>query len=223
MQTNTMGGYSTKSDLLYANLKDQIINGALKPGERLIVANVANEFKVSPMPVREAFQRLQQDGLITITPHVGAKVMSLDIKAFKEIISIRNELEPMAARLAATAMTDDQIQVLFDLTEAMKPCARERDARRYSELNQRFHGWIYSHCGNQTLDELIGSLQEKTERSRSIFLRDPERMEISTADHIHIAECIRARDPEAACAALRSHKKKGFEIIIKILSEEQGL
>lgn len=223
MQANVMSEYSTKSDLLYAHLKEQILDGVLRPGERLVVANVANEFQVSPMPVREAFQRLQQDGLITMTPHVGAKVVSLDMKSFKEIISIRNELEPMAARLAASEMTDEQINELFCLTDEMEACTKANDARLYSKLNQRFHSCIYQGCGNHTLCELIGSLQAKTERSRSIFMRDPNRMVTSTADHRQIAQCIRERDPEAAYTVFRTHKEKGFDLIIKMLSEEAGV
>lgn len=223
MQANVISEYSTKSDLLYTHLKEQIIDGVLRPGERLVVLNVANEFHVSPMPVREAFQRLQQDGLITMTPHVGAKVISLDMQSFKEIISIRNELEPMAARLAATEMNDEQINELFRLTEKMEACAGVSDARLYSKLNQCFHGCIYQGCGNHTLCELIESLQAKTERSRSIFMRDPDRMVTSANEHRQIAQCIRERNPEATYQAFRSHKEKGFDIIIRMLSEEAGV
>lgn len=213
-------GYSTKNDILYNQLKEQIINGVLRPGERLVVASVAKEFDVSPMPVREAFQRLQQDGLIEITPHVGAKVTAFDMKTFKEIIFIRNELEPLAAKLAATAMTDAQIDALFALTDEMARCAQAQDYHAYTQLNLRFHDGIYAGCGNATLYDLIRSLIAKTEFSKSIFMRDHQRMNTSTADHRHIAECIRARDPEAAYAAFRAHKQKGFEIITEILSHE---
>lgn len=220
MQHVSGAGYSTKNDILYNQIKEQIISGALRPGERLVVANVAKDFDVSPMPVREAFQRLQQDGLIEITPHVGAKVRAFDMKTFREIIYVRNELEPLAAKLAACAMTDAQIDALFALTVDMDRCTHAQDYHAYTLLNLRFHDAIYAGCGNDTLYDLIRSLIAKSEFSKSIFMRDHQRMTTSTADHRHIAECIRARDPEAAYAAFRAHKQRGFEIITEILSHE---
>lgn len=223
-----MGGtmanrYSTKNEILYNQLKEKILNGVLHPGERMVVANIAKEFQVSPMPVREAFQRLQQDGLIEIVPHVGAHVKALDLKTFQEIIYIRNELEPIAARLAAVNMPQARIDELFALTEEMEKCVQDGDPRLYTQLNLRFHECIYAECGNATLYDLIQSLRNKTERSKSIFMRDHQRMVTSTVDHKHIAQCIRDRDPEAAYTAFRSHKQTGFEIVIKLLEEEAGM
>lgn len=222
MSDAVINKYSTKNEILYNELKERILDGSFHSGERMVVANIAKEFQVSPMPVREAFQRLQQDGLIEIVPHVGAHVKAIDLKTFQEIIYIRNELEPIAARLAALNMPESQIDLLLSLTEEMEKCVQAGDPRYYTQLNLRFHGCIYANCGNATLYELIQSLRAKTERSKSIFMRDHERMAISTKDHKEIAECLRKRDPEAAYNSFRRHKQAGFEIIVKMLAEEVG-
>ncbi len=215
-----IGKYVTKNEILYSELKEKILNGTYRPGERIIVANVAKEFQVSAMPVREAFQRLQQDELIEIVPHVGAHVKRLDLQTFQEIIYIRNELEPLAAKLAALNMAEAQVDRLFALTEEMEQCVQDRDPRRYTQLNLQFHECIYANCGNSTLRDLIQDLRAKTERSKSIFMRFNQRMVTSTADHKRIAQCIRDRDPDAVYTAFRDHKQAGFEIVLKFLEEE---
>lgn len=222
MQDGMTKRYSTKNEILYGQIKEHILSGALRPGERLVVASIAQEFQVSPMPVREAFQRLQQDGLIEITPHVGAKVTAFDLKKFKESIFIRNELEPLAARLAAVAMDEKEIDRLFALTDEMEQCVQEQNYQQYTALNLQFHDVIYAGCGNDTLYEMIAALIARTEYTKSIFLRDHHRMAASTADHRRIAECIRNRNPETTYAEFRAHKQKGFEIITNILAREMS-
>ena len=80
--------YMTKNEYIYEKLKDEIVDGKLASGERIIIREVSKKFGVSGVPIREALNRLQQDGLVEIIPHVGAKVVEFDLKKFKEIMDV---------------------------------------------------------------------------------------------------------------------------------------
>ncbi len=212
-------GFYTKNDMLYSLLKDKLLSGAYHPGERLVVADLAAEFQVSPMPVREALQRLQQDGWVEITPHVGARVVTFDREKYLEIIAVRKVLEPMAASLAAERMDTTHVEQLFEIVAEMERCTAEGDTSSYSKLNRQFHNTIYSCCGNGTLLGIINDLIAKSSQSQSIFYRSPNRMQVSTQEHRQIAEAIRCKDFERAQLLMHRHKEEGFQLTVKLLED----
>lgn len=212
-------GFYTKNDMLYSLLKDKLLSGAYHPGERLVVADLAAEFQVSPMPVREALQRLQQDGWVEITPHVGARVVTFDREKYLEIIAVRNELESMAARLAAERMDAAHVAQLFEIVAEMEACTAEGDTSSYTKLNRQFHDTIYSCCGNGTLLGIINDLIAKSSQSQSIFYRSPKRMQVSTQQHRQIAEAISSKNFQRAQLLMHQHKEEGFELTIELLED----
>src|SRR4051794_30353862 len=90
----------TKAEMVYMQLHEKIIKGVIPPGSRLVISQIAKEFKVSEIPVREVIQRLAQEGYITLHPHVGPTVNSLSEEEVREIFEIRSNLESLAARLS---------------------------------------------------------------------------------------------------------------------------
>lgn len=214
--------YSTKSDIVYSLLKKKILEGALHPRERLVVANIAQDFHVSPMPVREALQRLHQEDLIEMIPHMGARVKVIDIESFKDMTIIRNALEPLAAKLAASRMTDAQIETLFDIVDKMEICAEGRDIERYTKLNQEFHDYIHKSCGNQALIDIIQNLEEKTLRSKGVFYRNPDSMKQSTKEHRKIAEAFRSRNDQQVYENTRIHEETCFRLVTQLLESDLG-
>lgn len=222
MDLNLEGMYATKNDAVYLLIKEEIVNGSFHPGERLTVAQLAKKYNVSPMPVREALKRLQQDGLIENVPHVGARVMQFDFDKFKEIVYIRNILEPLAVKLAASFLTDEQIEELEELINKMRSCVENKDIKSYTRLNNQFHDYLYKNCGNSTLYEIITSLREKSEHSRSIFSRDVSRIDKSFEEHEKCFKYLKLKDSKKAYESFKEHKEEGFKIIIKKLEEEMN-
>lgn len=213
MPTKLNQTFQTKNDLVYNALKEQIVTGEVMPGERITVMQVAEEFGVSAMPVREALKRLQQEGLVTITPHAGAQVVKCDDKQYQEITQIRILLEPYAAMLATPRLDEQDMEHLEKMLEEMELCVDSGDNLTYSELNTKFHQYIYSCCGNATLIETINSLWEKTRMSKNVFLMERDRMVPSIEEHKECLECLRRRDPEAVREAFDRHKRRGFEAV----------
>jgi len=215
--------FATKNDAIYYLIKEEILNGYFHPGERLTVAQLAAKYNVSPMPIREALTRLQQDGLIENTPHVGARVARFNAEKFKEIISVRLVLEPLAAKLATKNMTDEQINELETILNDMKVCLKNKDLKQYTKLNSQFHDYIYKKCGNETLYDIIKSLIERSEHSKSIFVRDDSRISKSFEEHEECLKYLKLRDEEKVYEAFMKHKEEGFKIVLKKLEEEENI
>lgn len=206
--------YYTKNDIIYEKLKDRIIDGKLAPGQRLVIFELANEFNVSPMPVREAIKRLQQDGFLEVIPHVGARVASFDLNKFKEIVLIRMELEPLAARLATPYINADKIKELEQIILDMERAIKDKNYTQYAQLNKKFHIAIYSASPYQYLYELIMSLWTKSEFSRTIFSKFNDRMEVSIAEHKMWLQAIKDGDSQKSGNILRAHKENAFKKLI---------
>ena len=207
--------YHTKNDVVYQQLKEKIVNRVLRPGERIVISDIANELEVSPMPVREALNRLQQDGFVEINPHVGARVVMFGATGFKEIALIRIELEVLATRLATPYLDDDKIKELDSVLKQMEMAVADRDGNLYSKLNKDFHCIVYSAGPYKYLYELILNLWAKSNFSKSIFLKVPEQVSVSLDDHRKLLDALKAKDADKAAEILRSHKTIAFQELFK--------
>lgn len=212
--------FVTKNDYIYENLKDEIVEGRLHPGERIVIPDVAKRYDVSAMPIREALNRLQQDGFIEMIPHVGARVASFDFNKFKEIMLIRLELETLAARLSTPFVNEKMMAQLETIHQEMAKCMEENDTARYSKLNKTFHMMIYSASPYTVLAQLISSLWTKSEFSRMVFARVSNRCRESHKEHYAWLQAIKAGDAEKASQILRQQKKLATEMLIIEIEKE---
>lgn len=208
-----------KNDYMYETLKDEIVEGRLRPGERIVISDLAAKYNVSPMPVREAINRLQQDGFVEVVPHVGSRVSSFDINKHREIMQIRIELEPIATRLSIPFISAKALTKLEKLIREMEVCLQKKDYMGYSRVNREFHLTIYTACPNKSMFELIKSLWAKSEYSRRIFSELPERNEESLKEHKALVEAIKEKDAEKGAEIIRRQKVTGTAMHLKYYDE----
>lgn len=213
--------FSTKNNYLYESLKDEIIEGKLRPGERIVISDVAKRYNVSPMPIREAINRLQQDGFVEVIPHVGARVTPFDMERHKEMMMIRTELECLAVKLSTPFVNEDTMARLEQILIEMEECLRTNSNKQYGKLNYEFHMLIYGASPYKILLELITSLWARAEFSRSVFEKIPSRNLASFAEHKAIIEAIKEKDGEKAAQILRKQKVEATALHMKLLEEEQ--
>ena len=199
--------FMTKNEWVYAKLRADIFCGALTPGERLVVSRIAKAYNVSPMPVRDALNRLAQDGFIEMTPHAGATVITISGKQLQETVVIRMELEPLAASLAVPLLTEETLELLHSMHDRMRQCVDEDDRLTYEAVNWNFHDCIYAHCGNETLYALIMSLWRKSCITRTVFVRLPEKLQHSVSEHQKWLNAMSAREAGAVRDIVRLHVK----------------
>lgn len=182
-------------------LADRIIAGEIEPGARLRQDHIAEEFGASHVPVREAFRRLEAQGLAVSEPRRGVRVTSFELSEVKEVAVMRAALEVLALRHAAPNLTP---AILSEAEEATKAGDVSRDVRSWEEANRRFHRLILAPCGMPRLLAAVDDLYAVSAR----FLFAAWRLDWEAhTDHDHrtILASLRTGDVEAACAVLARH------------------
>lgn len=205
----------TESDLIYRRLKGKITSGKLGPGERIVVAQVSREMGVSAMPVRSALKQLQQDGLVEVTPYAGAQVAKLEAKQFKEIAVVRQLLEPYAAKLAVDILKETDYAQLEEILANTELCAKNFDPIGYSDGNNAFHAYIYKHCGNRTLEDVIFQMWNLSRITRSVYALRANRIEISLKEHREILRLIKEKRADEVYTLMLKNNIGGFESVIR--------
>src|SRR5690606_1292185 len=150
-----------------------IISGHLKPGERLMEIQLAEELGVSRTPVREAIRMLELEGFVVMMPRKGAYVADISIKDIASVFEIRGALEGLAAELAAERASDDHIERLERLLVELAGCVETHQVERFVELDTEFHATVYEASRNDRLAPIVNLLREQIQRFRTRTLSNP--------------------------------------------------
>lgn len=200
-------------------LRDAIREGRYPPGSRIREAEVAEQLDVSRTPVREAFGRLQADGLLILTPWRGAQVAELDRNQVVELYAMRQALEGTAAALAAQHASKAEIDLLFDLLEQDK--AADGDPLRLADINRQFHQALYGAGHNRYLLKALNALGDSLALLKSTTYEVSGRAAAAWTQHVSIATAIKKHDPHAAEQAARAHIESAERARIQLLFGEQ--
>ncbi len=182
-------------------LAERIIAGEIEPGARLRQDHIAEEFGASHVPVREAFRRLEAQGLAVSEPRRGVRVASFNLAEVKEVAEMRAALEGLALRHAAPHMTP---AILDAAEEATRAGDNSRNVRSWEEANRRFHRLILTPCAMPRLLATIDDLHAAS--ARFLFVAWKSDWEART-DHDHrvILAALRKGQTDMACATLAKH------------------
>ncbi|MBP1885090.1 GntR family transcriptional regulator [Sinorhizobium mexicanum] len=185
-------------------LADRIVTGQLGPGMKLKQDKFAEEFGASHVPVREAFRRLEAQGLVVSEPRRGVRVASFDLKEVREVAEMRAALEVLALRHAAPHLTPS---ILNEAEEATVAGDNSRDVRSWEDANRRFHRLILAPCGMPRLLAAIDDLHAAS--ARFLFASWRSEWEVRT-DHEHraILAFLREGKTENASAILERHVQR---------------
>jgi DNA-binding GntR family transcriptional regulator len=193
-------------EFVLGELKGAIRHGRYRPGQRIREAEVAAWLGVSRTPVREAFRRLQSDGLLRLTPWRGAVVAELDRGQVIELYAMRRTLESAAAALAAEHASDAEIAALFEILK--RDDVPGLNIKQRIRINRLFHQALYRSAHNRYLLQSLNGLSDSLALLKSTTYEVPGRPDTARLEHLKIAEAIRSRDPDAAERATRSHIDK---------------
>lgn len=180
----------------YSELRELIFSGRLSPSDRLVETELADRLKVSRTPIREALQKLCSEGLVVEAPKKGYAVAALSPEYILDHYAVREVLEGLAARLAASTATELEIVQLGALLDAME---RANKANRIDELaqhNASFYQLIAKASRNVVLVDLLTSLQDRLRLLRDFNLRVTGRRTEALKDQRRLVNAIAARDPE---------------------------
>ena len=194
-----------KNDSIYKELERRIIELTMKPGEIINEKELAQEFKVSRTPVREALLKLSEKELVEIIPRKGTYVSQIDIKKIKNTYEIKMYLEALAASLAAERATSEEIEEILKVIEELKKLDPKKDYKKYIELDQLFHKLTRDASRNSMLIEYLENLNIITER----FLQYIQYVVSDSTWYIEsvilIAQAIKDRNSKKASKEAEKH------------------
>lgn len=210
-------------DKIASSIRDSIIEGKIKPGERLMEPDVAKTLGVSRTPLREAFLQLESEGFLRVNPRKGALVTETSPKDAEETYIIKGALESVAARLAAENITIAQIDELLELNKKMESIAqaKNKNYKTFLELNSEFHQKIYSCSGNDKLIKTINTLRNQTLRYNYIFLSLLSHLDESVSEHSDIINALKNRRPEEAEAYVKKHNESARQMLINYIKNQK--
>lgn len=215
--------YQTKQEWLYHTLRDAIRNCELAPGERLLMDELAAEFNVSRVPVREALLQLQAEGLVQMVPHSGAVVAPITFASAQDYFAISRELQVLAGRAAAERMSDSERTKLQEMVSHMEQCADAGEYEQYTKCNLEFHEFIANVSRMPLVPHFLDQFQQHWQRVMSYYRLYPmqaPRVEETVSQHRAIVEALVSGDADAAERTIREHNITGLDDHLRRMAEK---
>jgi DNA-binding GntR family transcriptional regulator len=214
--------HQTLREKILETIRESILKGQLKPGEKVAEPELAERFGISRTPIREAFRQLESEGYLTVIPRKGAVVTALSERAVEEFYAIKSILEGYAAQMAAENMTDKDIEKLEQINQKLQELADEGDVKTFFKIHNEFHEVFIRAAGNEKLLELINQLMMKFNRFRLASLSLPGRMEISVKEHEKIIKAFKRKDGAQADNLVRKTASFGGQVLIQSMAQSEG-
>lgn len=216
-----LDSYQPLREVVCETLRDAIRRGLLKPGERLMEIQLAEELGVSRTPVREAIRRLELEGYVIMMPRRGTYVATLSIRDINEVFEIRTSLESLSSGLAAERVTDEELEQLQRLLVKNGAYIESGDMDKIVKTDAEFHDLLYKASRNQRLVGIISNLREQLTRFRTMSMSFPGRLKATLEEHRLIVEAIAQGDVRAARKAAEHHMEKSEQTLLASMEAMQ--
>jgi len=210
-----LGNYLSLKDRVYQNIKFQIIIGTLKPCTRLPEEELSKTMNISRAPIREAFNRLEKEGFVTIIPRKGAAVSKITAQSIEDIFEIRETLELLAVKKSIGKIFIEELETVGEsFKKFINKTANTENCIRYLALDKKFHDLLSQNCGNKKLIELLANFQEQIHWLRNISLK---RITFagSIKEHLAIIEALKKNDEELIIKVLLQHLERAKRSSLK--------
>jgi len=214
----------SKADVVHRQLKEEIELGELAPGTPLSELSLVERTGASRTPVREALRRLAAEGLVDLTPRLGARVSRVSAQNVRDLFEFRQLLEPAAMRQATeAAAADPELRRVFaamraEFARTVRRVPSQARSRSFYELADRFDWAIIGATRNDHLRRAIAELRPHTARLRNLSHVDPQRVEVSVAEHLRMCDALLAGDADEAAAAMADHHAQSLATIFRNLA-----
>ena len=200
-------------------IRDRILKGEYKIGEKIKENQIATELRVSRTPIREAFKQLENEGLIDYIPNRGCFAKGFTKQDIEDIYAVRKALEVLSVEWAVNRITPEEISNLQDQSDLMEFYTTRKDGRKVLEINTDFHDIIYNATGSRFMAQVLRSYKEYIEQTRKVLFYESEYLEEIFAEHKAILDSIKERDVVKAKEAMARHldgSKRRAQVVYKI-------
>ena len=197
-------------------IREAITRGDFAPNQRLVEAELSEQFDASRAAVRNALVQLTTEGLVERIQNRGARVRAVSLEEASEITEVRMAVAGLCAARAAERATDEDRSELREIGEQMRTAVSGGDVWGYSELNKRLHSLVLRVSGQQTAHEVLSRLRGQNVRHQFRLAMHPGRPSVSLPQHVAIIEAICATDPAAAEQAMREHLRSVIDALPEV-------
>ncbi len=201
--------YQTKQAMVYHTVRKAIMQCQLKPGQRIIAEEIAQQLQVSHIPVREALQQLQSDGLVENVPHIGARVAPISPLSVAEVFTLMEGLELVASRLVCQARTEADLTELETILLQMDDALEQKQPAGWADLNTQFHHKTAYITSMPMLQEMTGRVLDHWDRVRRYFFKSVLSYRVHQAQEEHHAmfAAIKAQDVDQLETLVKAHNR----------------
>ncbi len=201
-------GYRPASDLILEGVRNLILRGDLKPGDRIRQEALASEYGVSRIPVREALRQLENEGLVSLVPHSGARVARVDLNECVELYRLREVIEPVVISASVPNLTYEDVADLRERMLAIEAAAG--DVQKWLAEDRQFHLASYRAAEMPQALRMVEGFWNQTQQYRRAYVGNlpPERLEVVHLEHRLIIDAIERRDAEDAGERQRQHIRR---------------
>ena len=223
MQDNlqvTMDEFLPLRDVVFNTLRQAILTGELKPGERLMEIHLANKLGVSRTPIREAIRKLELEGLVVMIPRKGAEVAKITVRDLKDALEVRLAIDSLSVKLACERLDENDKTKIKQACVAFREAVKSENVQAIVEGDERFHNTIYRASKNQKLITIAMNLREQVYRYRFEYVKDFSYHENLIREHDQITEAILKGDVETAQKIMKEHIYNQEQIVIRNLQKE---
>ena len=207
--------YMPLRDVVFHTLRRAIMQGDLKPGERLMEIKLANRLGVSRTPIREAIRMLELEGLVTMVPRKGAQVAEITEKDLKEVLEVRIGQEELAVKFVCQRIDERQLQELKEAARNFETAVRSEDLTKLAEADVNFHDLIYKATGNERLVQLLNNIREQMYRYRVEYLKEEEVRSSLVEEHNLLWQALKDRDEKRASQITQEHIERQQAYILE--------
>lgn len=216
-----MDAYLPLRDVVFNTLRDAILKGELKPGERLMEMHLANKLGVSRTPIREAIRMLEQEGLAVTILRKGAQVAKMTEKDMENVLEIRDALDELAVSNACEKVTKEGLEQLIVAMKDFELTTMTGDVRRIVAADEAFHNVIYHIADNPKLENIVNNLREQIYRYRYEYIKDKQAYTQLIQEHHMIVEGLQKKDQNSVREAMRIHLENQAEAVKAIIRDQE--
>ncbi len=212
------------SEHVLGQLREAILTGSFKPGERLREVDLASTLKVSRGPIREALAQLEREGLVRVETHHGATVVQLTCEDVEEIYSLRLALEILATQRVVQQAQPEELDAFAPIIDNLEEALQRQDIRAIADHDVQFHDLLYRAAHHNRLYKAWSSLRSQL----AVFLlvrnaRVLPQRELVIDEHVAILAALQARDEEDAVQLMREHLRGSYERLLGTYSSVEHL
>lgn len=213
--------YLPLRDVVFNTLRQAILRGEFKPGERLMEIQLANKLGVSRTPIREAIRKLELEGLVIMIPRKGAEVADITEKSLRDVLEVRKALEELSVQLACERITPEQVEEMKMAAEDFRKVLKSGDVTKIAEADVKFHDIIFAATNNQRLITLLNNLREQMYRFRVEYLKQKECYPQLLEEHDKLIALISGGEVEEACELMGCHIDNQASTVSDVIRRDQ--